>query len=135
MANRNTLSVNKIDEFKSWLEKDGWQLQDTKGFYEMYETKNKGGCGKVVGRMEIIGNTKIRLNEIDKCHIDMGCVPYEFLVDYAKCKEYLYANFIGKVGKYDTSKELSEFTHTVKEGTWFHKEPLTRPPQFYCRID
>lgn len=35
MANRHTLYVNKIDDFKEWLIKDGWQTQETKGFYEV----------------------------------------------------------------------------------------------------
>ena len=34
MANRNTLSVKRLDEFKEWLEENGWQVQETKGFYE-----------------------------------------------------------------------------------------------------
>ena len=42
MANRNTLSVNKIDEFKSWLEKDGWQLQKNKGLYEVFRAVKQG---------------------------------------------------------------------------------------------
>ena len=42
MANRNTLSVNKIDDFKVWLEKDGWQLQETKGFYEVLRAVKQG---------------------------------------------------------------------------------------------
>ena len=42
MANRNTLSVKKIDEFKAWLEKDGWQLQKTKGSYEVLRAVKQG---------------------------------------------------------------------------------------------
>jgi hypothetical protein len=34
MANRHTLSVKRLDEFKEWLENNGWQVQETKGFYE-----------------------------------------------------------------------------------------------------
>ena len=35
MANRHTLSVKRLDEFKEWLENNGWQVQETKGFYEV----------------------------------------------------------------------------------------------------
>ena len=35
MANRHTLHINDIDNFKKWLISDGWQIQDTKGFYEV----------------------------------------------------------------------------------------------------
>lgn len=41
MANRNTLSVNKLEAFKTWLEKDGFELQETKGFYEALRAVKK----------------------------------------------------------------------------------------------
>jgi predicted transcriptional regulator len=157
------ISINKphTDNILKGIKGIEWRTKPLpNGLYEMYETKNKCGLGKAVGQMEIIGNTKIKLNEIDKNHIDMGCVPYEFLVEYAKDKEYLYANFIGKVGKYDKPKELSDFTTQCKYDIPFTRnincnscvyyeqenkivgwclcgghKPITRPPQFYCRID
>lgn len=41
MANRNTLSVNRLDEFKEWLENNGWQVQQTKGTYEALRAVKK----------------------------------------------------------------------------------------------
>lgn len=41
MANRHTLSVKRLDEFKEWLENNGWQVQETKGFYEVLRAVNK----------------------------------------------------------------------------------------------
>lgn len=35
MANRNTLHINAIDDFKKWLIDDGWEIQTPKGFYEV----------------------------------------------------------------------------------------------------
>jgi len=35
MANRNTLHINKLDDFKKWLLSDGWEILDTKGDYEI----------------------------------------------------------------------------------------------------
>lgn len=35
MANRNTLSVNHIDDFKAWLVADGFTLHEPVGFYEV----------------------------------------------------------------------------------------------------
>lgn len=35
MANRNTLSVNHIEDFKVWLIADGYTLHEPKGFYEV----------------------------------------------------------------------------------------------------
>jgi predicted transcriptional regulator len=81
------------------------------GWSELYETKKKGGCGKVIGQFEVVENIKFNL----KCDtykpqwLEKGCVPYEFLVEYAKGKDYLYANVIDRVERYDKPKELSEF--------------------------
>lgn len=42
MANRHTLHINAIDDFKEWLTRDGWELKPTKGFYEVIRaTKGK----------------------------------------------------------------------------------------------
>ncbi len=35
MARRNLLHKSKLEDFKNWLEFDGWTLEDTKGFYEV----------------------------------------------------------------------------------------------------
>lgn len=42
MANRNTLSVSKLEDFKTWLIKDGWEVQGTKGFYEALRAVKQG---------------------------------------------------------------------------------------------
>jgi len=35
MANRSLLHKSKIEDFKSWLKEDGWQIEQTKGIYEV----------------------------------------------------------------------------------------------------
>lgn len=42
MANRNALSVMKLDDFKSWLISDGWQIQEPKGDYEVLRATKEG---------------------------------------------------------------------------------------------
>ena len=42
MANRHTLAVTKLDDFKSWLVSDGWQIQEPKGFYEALRATKEG---------------------------------------------------------------------------------------------
>lgn len=42
MANRNTLSVIAIDDFKSWLVSNGWQIQVPRGFYEVLRATKEG---------------------------------------------------------------------------------------------
>lgn len=39
MANRHTLHINAIDDFKKWLVCDGWELQTPKGYYEVIRAK------------------------------------------------------------------------------------------------
>ena len=42
MANRHTLAVAKLDDFKAWLVSDGWQIQEPKGFYEILRATKEG---------------------------------------------------------------------------------------------
>lgn len=42
MANRNTLSVKAIDNFKAWLVAYGWQIQEPKGDYEVLRATKEG---------------------------------------------------------------------------------------------
>lgn len=42
MANRNTLAITKIDDFRDWLIKDGWEIQDTKDYYEVLRATKTG---------------------------------------------------------------------------------------------
>ena len=39
MANRRTLHMNSIGEFKDWLVKDGWELHEPKGIWEVIRAK------------------------------------------------------------------------------------------------
>ena len=41
MANRHLLHKNRIQDFKDWLEENGWQLQEPKGKYEVVRAVNK----------------------------------------------------------------------------------------------
>ena len=42
MANRNTLSVSKLGDFKKWLVFDGWEIADAKGYFEVVRATKKG---------------------------------------------------------------------------------------------
>jgi predicted transcriptional regulator len=100
------------------------------GKYYCYETKNGGGCGKVIGEFTIwqIKGYK-NASHIPVNYIDFGCVPREFLMTYSKGKR-IYANFIVNPIRYDKPKELREFS---KYG-FDRFVPWKRPPQSwaYC---
>ena len=100
----------------------------------IYETKNKGGCGKVVGEMRITANRRINLpgDTLRKGFIESGCVPYSDLKRYAGESGILWANIIGEVKRYDKPKELSEFfTPMGKRPSYM----LERPPQSWCYVE
>lgn len=116
----------------------------------IYETKNKGGCGKVVGEMRITANRRINLpgDTLRKGFIESGCVPYSDLKKYAGESGILWANIIGEVKRYDKPKELREFTPICRlrkdlcKVCYFYEEAfggccrtLTRPPQSWCYVE
>jgi len=42
MANRALLHRSKIEDFKNWLQEDGWQIESTKGIYEVVRATKEG---------------------------------------------------------------------------------------------
>lgn len=40
MASRNLLAVSKLEEFKEWLVKEGWQIEPCKGKYEVLRARH-----------------------------------------------------------------------------------------------
>ena len=42
MANRNTLHISKLDAFKEWIVKNGWELEEPKGRYEVLRARKPG---------------------------------------------------------------------------------------------
>ena len=42
MANRYTLAISKLDDFKEWLIKDGWEIKRPMGEYEVFRAEKKG---------------------------------------------------------------------------------------------
>lgn len=105
----------------------------------VYEPKNGGGCGKVIGEMEIVESWKIYIDStIPDDFLAKGCVPLEFLDDYGKIdkeifakygieRKYLYANIISNPKLYDKPKLINEFWVKGTEEGWV--KVLTRPPQ------
>ena len=42
MANRHTLHISKLEDFKKWLVKDGWEIEEPKGIYEVLRARKHG---------------------------------------------------------------------------------------------
>lgn len=49
MATRNILHQSRLEAFREWLVKDGWQIHDPTGIYEVLRAK-KGGRWLIVYR-------------------------------------------------------------------------------------
>ena len=124
------------------------------GTHYCYETKNGGGCGKVIGEFKIWRVKRYEnVSHIPEEYITLGCVSREYLTAYSKNKP-LYAHFIVSPTRYDKPKELGEFSEfyvwkkcnscrdTGYESTacCFDvdcKVPvvITRPPQSWCYVE
>ena len=127
--------------------------------HEIYETKNKGGCGKVVGTMKIVRNIRFScVDDIPFEILNMGYVSTDFINEYANGGE-IYANVIENAQRYDKPKELSVFKTFCKnyydgncteckyfiDGRGYEYDesdcgcnglkPITRPPQSWCYIE
>ena len=133
------------------------------GKHYCYETKNGGGLGKVIGEFTIWRVKRYEsASHIPENHIDLGCVPKEFLMEYSKGKP-IYANCIVNPIRYNKPKELSEFytpelfrdcekqcpdmermrcpvgdsRKADKMCGWCRRggKPITRPPQSWCYVE
>lgn len=116
--------------------------------HHCYETKNKGGCGKVIGRFDVVENIEFdplnhRLYSPD--FIQDGCVPIEDLIEYAN-GDVIYGNVLENIERYDKPKELSEFFYACDKpkGTDCSVcldrrenrcKSITRPPQSWCYVE
>ena len=124
------ISVNKehLDNILDGIKTIEWRKKPLPlGKHYGYETKNKGGCGKVTGEFEIVENIKVDLFDIvcndPKELIKKGCVDWGFLNKYAGIERpYLYANVIENAKRYDKPKELSESIRVCPE---WEKEKVT----------
>ena len=153
-------SVNKehLDNILDGIKTVEWRKKPLPlGKHYGYETKNKGGCGKVTGEFEVVENIKVDLFDIvcndEKDLIKKGCVDWGFLNKYAGIERpYLYANIIENAKRYDKPKELGEFTKYMDCKNHYDccachnwdrlnlkciamNNELKRPPQSWCYVE
>lgn len=125
----------------------------------IYETKKKGGCGKVIGEFICDETYTIKPDfeyysygyDIDDDMLLETCLTQEELKEYGKGKT-LYGLHISDLKIYDKPKELSEFKvacnpklclsgcESVHLDNCFRcinqgNRRLTRPPQSWCYVE
>ena len=86
----------------------------------IYETKNGGGRGLVIGEVEIGAGFYENAETISDKLIKYGCISKDLLKQYAKGKP-IFANLIWIATKYKYPMPLSCFG-------------LSRPPQSFCYL-
>ncbi len=112
------ISINKphTDNIFSGDKSLDWRRKPLpEDLYYVYETKNKGGCGMVIGEMYITGSKGIDTSgPLEVGLINAGCVHPVALKKYAN-NGIVYANFIKDAKRYDEPKMLSKFSVIDKD--------------------
>lgn len=78
MANRHTLHISKLEDFKKWLVKDGWKIEEPKGVYEVLRARKQGRQNPLIVYTK--ADAKEHLSIMDR---DSGIVG-AFLMDCKK---------------------------------------------------
>lgn len=137
------ISINKphTDNIFSGDKSLEWRKKPLpEGLYYVYETKNKGGCGMVVGEMHIVGSKAVDTSkDLLVCLVNAGCVHPATLKKYAN-NGTVYANFIKGARRYDEPKPLSAFRSYNCSIYWENGYPMPtheikRPPQSWCYVE
>lgn len=117
----------------------------------IYETKAKGGCGKVIGEFVCDRIDKYKFNWaeftaygnktylITETQLKNTCLSREDFDAYGCAKnghsEKLYGWHISDLIIYDKPKELSEFKVKCENSIWFFEKKIERPPQSWCYVE
>ena len=80
MANRHTLHISKLEDFKEWLVKDGWEIEEPKGIWEVLRARKSGRQNPLIVYRK--ADAKENLSIMDR---DSGVVG-AFLRDCKKTK-------------------------------------------------
>lgn len=107
MANRKLLHRNKIEDFKSWLQADGWQIEQTKGIYEIVRAKKGDRKPLIVYTRDSKGSEHITVQSRDE-----GVVR-AYIRDRRR-EAWAKANGIEKITK-EKAREIWDSSPTGKE--------------------
>lgn len=148
MSKNVMISINKphTDDIFSGEKSLEWRKKPLPvGRHYVYETKNKGGCGMVIGEMIITGSKAVDTSRpLEVCLVNAGRIHPATLKQYAN-NGIVYANFIKDAKRYDEPKPLSSFGG--KHRCSMSREctdrgflcagycKLTRPPQSWCYVE
>lgn len=66
MANRHTLHISKLDSFREWLVKDGWEIEEPKGIYEVLRARKSGRKNPLIVYRKADAKEHLSLMDIDR---------------------------------------------------------------------
>ncbi len=105
MADRSRLHINKLEDFKEWLIKDGWDIEEPKGTWEVLRARKSGRNNPLIVYTKM--DAKEHLSVMDR---DSGVIG-AFLRDSKKPKTN--ADKIRAM----SDEELAEFLHNYVNHT------------------
>ncbi len=135
--------IFRVDDYYNDYDKTNeWRKKPLPlGHYFVYESKHKGGSGKVIGEFDIVENHKFPIGSasFEDCMVSdlvkQGIVAYGFLKGYANGAEFIYANIIRNAKRYDKPRELGEFLTPSGTGGVWGNHYLSRPPQSWQYVE
>lgn len=115
------------------------------GRHYVYETKNKGGCGMVIGEMIVTGSKAVDTSRpLEVCLVNAGRIHPATLKKYAN-NGIVYANFIKDAKRYDEPKPLIYYVRCPYpwdcgacdqyDGLEMVCKRKHRPPQSWCYLE
>ena len=107
MANRKLLHRSKIEDFKSWLQADGWQIEKTKGIYEIVRASKGDRKPLIVYTRDNKGSEHITVQSRDEA------VVRAYIRD-RKREAWCKANDVEKITK-EKAREIWDSSPTGKE--------------------
>ena len=133
------ISINKphTDDIFSGEKSLEWRKKPLPvGRHYVYETKNKGGCGMVIGEMIISGSKAVDTSRpLEVCLVNAGRIHPATLKQYAN-NGIVYANFITEAKRYDEPMDVQWLQKPSKPGDFWPKDAsVTRPPQSWCYVE
>ncbi len=112
MANRHTLHISKLEDFKKWIVKEGWEIEEPKGIYEVLRARKQGRQNPII--VYTRADAKEHLSIMDR---DSGVIG-AFLRDCRKPKtnsdrirsmsDEELAEFLERFGSFDQPCRLNK---------------------------
>lgn len=143
MSRAILLSVNPPHTTNIFLKKKRLEWRHgclPQGKAYIYETKRGGGCGMVIGEVDIVGSAQFRRGDTipPRCVVE-GCVSVEELKKYTEHNPKLTGNLLQNAKRYDKPKELADFKGRKlvwRGNNHVHAyEQIKRPPQSWCYVE